>query len=396
MLLLYFSKAMYLKFFVFLFSFSYYSAIAQKITTIPFEELYGGVMIIKAQVGDYKDTLHFIFDSGSSHISLDSTTAADLGIVTAEQDFLIKGIGGLKKVKRTKPLTLKLPKLDTDTFDFSVNDYALLEESYGQRVDGIIGYSFINKYLLNVNFDSGVIHVYHKNTNYKKPKKGYTLHYRLPYLPNTNIPIKDDRVAAPSMYIDCGAGLALLLDERYARDSNFLQKNKKPLQIQVEGVAGIAKTRITTIKELKLGPFKFKKVPTYLYNDEFDILRYPIHSGLLGNDVLRRFNWWLNYSKNEIHITPNKSFHDVFDYSYTGLSIFLIDGVVTITEVIENSPAAKAGLQKDDVIIAIDGTIVTSVKQTKNLLQATNRKVDIIAIRNNKPIKAKLKIMRIY
>ncbi|MBO9570818.1 MAG: signaling protein, partial [Chitinophagaceae bacterium] len=44
------------------------------ITTIPFKMLTGGIIILRATISDYKDSLSFIFDTGSGGISLDSTT----------------------------------------------------------------------------------------------------------------------------------------------------------------------------------------------------------------------------------------------------------------------------------------------------------------------------------
>jgi predicted aspartyl protease len=382
-------------FFIVLFSCNCSLSIAQKITTIPFEELYGGVIKIKATVGDYTDTLSFIFDTGSSHISLDSTTVAEMQIATNQTENFVNGIGGLKKTSKTNPLSLHLPNLTLSNLKFNVNDYTILEESYGERIDGIIGFAFINQYLLNVNFDSAIINVYKRGTNYKKPKRSYLWNFDINYLPTSIINFKDELKQQTPFYIDCGAGLALLVTEKYAKDSMFLKKSKKPIVVQIEGVSGSSVSRLTTVKEVKLGPYKFKNVPTYLFNDQFNLLQYPKSVGLIGNDILRRFNWWLDYSKQQLYLTPNKNFYDSFDYSYTGLSVFLVNGLVTITDIIEGSPGYKAGFMKNDIIISIDNTFITSVKQTKLFFQNPKKVFKIIVMRNKEPIALYIKIQSI-
>jgi hypothetical protein len=275
--------------------------------------------------------------------------------------------------------------------DYNINDYSVLTESSGIRIDGIIGYALISKYILNVNFDSSLIHVY-PTGNYKYPRKGYLWKYRLDYIPNTNIEIRDNRKINTSFYIDCGAGLGLLISERFQNDSLLYSSSKKILNTQIEGVGGKTNTKITVTKELKLGPYKFKSVPTYIYNDSFDILRYPGTVGLVGNEILRRFNWVLNYSRKELFLTPNTFYTDPFDYSYTGLSIYLVDGIIRITEVMPGSPGFKAGFQVDDMLLSIENTVITSVKQAKDFLQNARKYLRVIVIRNNKPVELVIKV----
>jgi hypothetical protein len=65
---------------------------------IPFNQVTGGVVILKAQLDGFPDTLHFILDSGSSGISLDSTTVAYFKLKPEASDKTIRGIAGIKKV----------------------------------------------------------------------------------------------------------------------------------------------------------------------------------------------------------------------------------------------------------------------------------------------------------
>lgn len=132
------------------------------------------------------------------------------------------------------------------------------------------------------------------------------------------------------------------MSERFVADSAVLKKKRKPLITQAEGMGGMLKMRLTVIKEVKLGPYHFRMVPTYLYDDENNLTSYPFTGGLMGNDILRRFNIVFNYPQREIHLRPNSHFEDLFDYAYTGLGIYAIDNKVVVVDVIEKIPCRKS------------------------------------------------------
>ncbi len=97
--------------------------------------------------------------------------------------------------------------------------------------------------------------------------------------------------------------------------------------------------KITTLGELRFGPYRFRKVPAYIFKDEFNVTAYPQLGGLIGNDIFRRFNLIVNYPEREIHLFPNTHYNDAFDYSYTGLGVYSVNGEVVIEDVMEKSPA---------------------------------------------------------
>jgi predicted metalloprotease with PDZ domain len=129
---------------------------------------------------------------------------------------------------------------------------------------------------------------------------------------------------------------------------------------------------------LQVGRYKFRDVPTYLYSDEFNVTSYPNVGGLLGNDLLRRFNLIINYPKREIHLQPNAHFSEPFDYSYTGMAAYFIDGNILVDDIIPGSPAQKAGILKDDIIISVNNNFSNNIMQYKDILQSAKERIKII------------------
>ncbi|MFN5641967.1 MAG: PDZ domain-containing protein, partial [Sphingobacteriales bacterium] len=114
----------------------------------------------------------------------------------------------------------------------------------------------------------------------------------------------------------------------------------------------------------------------------YNIISYPNLAGLIGNDLLRRFNTILNYRKREFYLTPNQHLRDVFDYSYTGLGIYFIDGKVVVEDVIPGSPGDQAGFKNGDIIFGIGKNFSNNIQEYKNLLQNTGSKIKLIIIRD--------------
>ena len=364
---------------------------AKFITRFPFRQLTGGVVLIQAKFNDKPTLLNFILDTGSGGISLDSATCAELKIPHSPSGRTISGIAGIREVDFAKNNTLVLPGLKVEGLDFYINNYDILTAVYGEKIDGIIGYSFFSRYIVKVNYDSVNIEVFEPGS-IRYPRGGYLLHPLFTTLPIQPLTIKDERTVNANFYFDSGAGLSFLLSKDFAEDSTVLMKKRKLFPIQAQGLGGNKQMMITVIKEVKIGPYKFRRVPTYILDDEYNATSYPFLGGLIGNDILKKFNTIFNYKKREIHLLPNSHFRDRFEYSYTGMSIFFIDGKIIIDDVIPGSPADKAKFKKDDIIISVDNNFSNDINQYKDILQSTSSKVKVVILRNNTPLIIEFKI----
>ena len=364
------------------------------ITKFSIKLLTGGVVIIRATVGDKPDSLNFVLDTGSGGISLDSSTVDYLQLPPVESERTIRGIAGIRKVKFVRNLTLHLSGLDVKNLDFHINDYEILTNVYGVRIDGIIGYSFFSRYIVKINYDINMLEVWRQGA-IKYPRQGYLMKPLISSIPIMNATIKDAFSVDGNFYFDTGAGLCLLMSEDFANDKKVIKKGRKMTLTQAEGLGGKKTMFVTTVKQVKFGPFKFRKVPAHIFKDEFNVTAYPVLGGLLGNDLFRRFNLVLNYATKEIHLLPNSHYSDEFDYSYTGMGIYFINGDIVVEDVLAGSPAEKAGLQIGDKILAVNKNFTNNIQVYKNMLQTPGSKLNVIIIRGGLPITLTLKVKSI-
>jgi carboxyl-terminal processing protease len=76
----------------------------------------------------------------------------------------------------------------------------------------------------------------------------------------------------------------------------------------------------------------------------------------------------LDYSHDRIIFEPNSTFPEGFERAFSGLAM-VAEGkdyrTFRITDLLDNAPAVEAGLQKNDIITAIDGKPATELTLTR-------------------------------
>ncbi|MFC6100161.1 pepsin/retropepsin-like aspartic protease family protein [Olivibacter domesticus] len=361
---------------------------------LPFKTLTGGVVVVQATLNNEIDSLNFILDTGSGGISLDSSTVVYLGLDPTPTSVRIRGVAGIKQVSFLYNQHLNFPAFTVDSLNFHINDYSFLSSVYGIRVDGIIGYSLFSRYIIKINYDESVIEICSKGT-IRYPKGGFLLKPNIKSLVVHGASLKDKRPINARFLHDIGAGVCVMLSKEFVEDSSLLAWNRKLWPKEGHGLGGKIQMDLTVIKELKFGPYKFKHVPTLIFDDVFDVTSYPYLGGLIGNDIFRRFNIIYNYAKGDIHLTPNNSFRDRFDYAYSGLDLQLIQGNIEVGGVAEGSPAALAGLKEDDLLLAVNGDFSLDFAKYKKALQRPKKEVSLLIRRGEELIIFKFKIKSI-
>jgi len=269
--------------------------------------------------------------------------------------------------------------------DFHINDYELLTSVYGVKIDGVVGFSFFRRYIVKIDYDVMQINVYTPGS-LKYPRGGYLMRPNFTTLPMQNAMVMDDRPINSRFIFDTGAGLCFLLSQDFVEDSAVLRKGRKIYPTQAEGLGGKKVMSLTVLKEVKLGPYKFRSVPVHIFDDEYNVTTYPVLGGIVGNDLLRRFNLIVNYPEQTIHIKPNTHMNESFDYSYTGLGIYQVDGEIKVVDVMEGSPGDKAGFQTGDIIFSIENNYSKNIQVYKNLFQNAIGRIQVVVFRERMPL----------
>jgi hypothetical protein len=179
------------------------------------------------------------------------------------------------------------------------------------------------------------------------------------------------------------------------QSSGLLDNTRKRWIKSGEGIGGRIEMELTTMRQLRIGPYRFRQVPINIFDDDFNVTNYPEWAGLIGNDLLRRFQVILNYPAKEMHLLPNRYFSDPFDYSYSGMELYLVANKIRVGYLAPGSPAATAGLELGDEVVAVNKNFSGILTEYKFQLQKAGERVRIIYRRDEKIGELEFRVLRI-
>lgn len=116
--------------------------------------------------------------------------------------------------------------------------------------------------------------------------------------------------------VDTGDRSAFSLFRKFAHKSDLEQIFKdRPEVISGVGVGGAIPAKMATLREIKLGSsLKIENVLTRMPTTKGGYFARSTLGGGVGNEILRRFNVILDYSRNEISLLKNSHFEDEFKF----------------------------------------------------------------------------------
>lgn len=365
---------------------------AETLVTVPFFLAAESVVLIRGVLVGHTDTLTFILDTGSSGISLDSTTASHLHLKPEVSDINIRGIAGIRKAKFLYNRQLELNGFVIDSLNFHINNYEFLSYVYGVRIDGVIGYSLLSRYIIKLDYDVNEMQICSQGT-IRYPRGGHLLKPAIRTLPVHSARLRDNRRITTRFLYDIGAGLALVLSKDFEQDSAAIRKSRRRFPIQAHGVGGKLAMELTMVREFRIGPYRFRHVPTMVFDDVYNVTSYPYLGGLVGNQVLKRFNTIFNYEKREIYLKPNSLYREPFERAYSGMELYYVNGVTVVGSIVPDSPADIAGLEEGDIVLAVNNNTSQNFAAYKKMLMVARRRVSFIVQRDDELLEVRVKLL---
>jgi predicted aspartyl protease len=265
---------------------------------IPFE-LHNNHIYLSVKVVN-SEPLSFILDTGASSI-ISRKRAESLGLKFRGKE---KGFGvGENSVEASfvEGVSLNLSGATLSRQKIAAVDLEGLQKSLGRAVDGILGYSFFSRFVVEIDYAAKTINLYSPKS-YRYKGKGE----RIPIIVDAESGLIFTRaVVEPSnrapikglFEIDSGGGHALVLNKPFVERNNLLTASQKANAISVGGIDGSSRAVAGKVEKLQVGRSLVKNVNTLfslatggmLANEEFD--------GNIGNDFLRRFKVVFDYSR---------------------------------------------------------------------------------------------------
>ncbi len=326
--------------------------------SIPFEYL-NRFIVIKTYIHGFLPS-NFIFDTGAEHTIILKKELASFLNVEYSRSFTLLGSDLKTEIKAyltkgiqyrflNKEINIK-GKQDMLVLD---EDYLRLDEYTGVPIHGIIGADAFANYIVQIDYDKKVITLTlaqnFKDISLKGYDKVNTSFFRKrPYIFIQSV--MKDSLKTQKMLLDCGANIGMVLYSKGLEGVDIPHiRIAGPLGA---GLGGMLEGSLGRIHTLTLGKYVFSNVVSsfqVIPDSTNETIRF--RDGLLGNDILDRFNLIINYINEEVYIKPSKNFKKPFDVDRSGLFLSASGYNLDKFEVFyvqPNSPASEAGIQIGD------------------------------------------------
>jgi len=308
--------------------------------------------------------LKFIVDTGVRTSILTEKTFSDILSLSYSRRYKIAGAGGENIVEAyvANNVSLELPGVLGPGHAILVleDDYLELKNYLGTEVHGILGYELFSRFIIELDYANKEMTLTLPE-RFRKPRKHQimpiTIEDTKPYVV-ANVEQRNGKKLWLKLLIDTGASHGLMIDP--SSDTAIVVPGATVKTALGRGLGGLITGQVGRVNSLAIGSHFLENVLVN-YPDEtyIDSLKSGsvFRNGSIGGEILSRFDVIFNFPKQEMYLKRNAAFKKQFYYNMSGLTV-KADGPrlkkFVITEVREDSPAKRAGIEIKDEIIAIN------------------------------------------
>jgi predicted aspartyl protease len=275
--------------------------------SVPIEVMYGGLLFVKVAIND--QPMSFIFDTGAEFTLLNSSRVSKLGL-QAVGTFATGAGGGDVVVSFVPHVTTKVGGATVSDQIIGAVLLDQLEGPLGRPLDGILGYDFISRFVVEIDYIHQTLKLYNRATyKHAGPSKpiAITLEDSTPYFDAAiEVPTQGD--VAGHFVLDTGCLCQVQLFTPFVDDHKLLTALPQAKQAGFSaGAGGATKELSTKIPALKLGDEVIKEAQADLSRDKEGATADPESAGLIGSLVFNRYVLVLDYKAKQIFLDPNKN-----------------------------------------------------------------------------------------
>jgi hypothetical protein len=335
---------------------------ASPVVTLPFT-LEENHIILQAQVNG-RPAIGFILDTGDEHETINASRMTSFGL-TSYGSVHGEGGGGPAEMSSAAGATFRFPGAELRDQHVSVLDQSGLERALGIPLGGLLGYDFLSRFVIEIDYDSKTMKL-HRPNGWRYAGNGASVPLTFD---DDGIPYFDAVLSVPTkpnlpahMVMDFGAAETMTLTSPFVRANDLIKL--AGTNTNVASPAGLEKQFFTQnnmrghIDELHLGSLVVRSIPVNMSANSTGAYASPNFAGTIGEGIFSRYHVFLDYARHRVIFENTARTDAPFPERKTfGLALIASGAdlhTFTVSSVRPGSAAESAGFRKGDVIVGFD------------------------------------------
>jgi Aspartyl protease/PDZ domain len=306
----------------------------------------------------------FILDTGADQNVINSTHLEEFGVKTYAKSATTGG-GNSAEYDYASGATFTLPGVEVRNQHVAAIDQTGLERALGVKFGGILGYDFISRFVMEIDYQNHLITL-HDPGKWKYSGVGVTV----PVVFDNGIPHAFGSIGVPTkpeirayFAVDFGAAETATLTSPFVNSNDLTRLAQTNATVnRPTGLENqfFAQNNVRGhLERLTIGGLTVKNVPVNMSVNTKGAYASANFSGTVGETIYSRYHCYLDYPNYRIILEPtpeaDKPFPGRETYGLTLLASGTDLHTYTVTAVRPGSPAESDGFQKGDLISGKDG-----------------------------------------
>ena len=330
-----------------------------------------------------------IFDTGCTNLLLDSIFYAERFAKDGNlRKAMLGGAGG----------GMEMSNIDASKWAYRIGEESITENMatvlnlrkiVGNDADGMFGMAFMKGKRVEFNYANNYMRFLPADEtigeNFTRIPCTWLYNNMRIVLP-LSITLNDGYVFNGNFLVDTGMPGTLSLNSTTA---NRLNKEKylaeaRTMSYSVGGIGGDRKEHVFKTPQITVGGHAIKDVMITWSSNKKGALANEKYDGLVGNDLLSRFDVIFDFADCVIYLRPNKNF-DRPEPNYLGIALTPMNDHWIVNGLLDGGNAEKAGLRRGDRIEKING-MTAEDPNARRILDTMPDKLTLSVLRDNNMI----------
>jgi hypothetical protein len=261
-----------------------------RVAEIPFEMSDGGHIFLRVRANN-SEPLLFGLDSGFEQSAITTKQAKALNLKLYGDTQVTGGGENTEDYSFAKDVSFDLPGVNFKLKEIGVLALDFPSPAPGEAIGGILGYDFISRFVVEINFANKVINLY-KPQNYRYRGSGSILPVKM----LDNYPSIPAIVSLPGLApitamfeIDTGASNDIFFYSPFVKKHKLLDSKQQTTEAETLGIGGTSKIRIGRATSIRLGRTNIANPTVHFSQATKGDSASAFSAGFIGNGIFRQF-----------------------------------------------------------------------------------------------------------